>query len=95
MSVEFSECTSSYYVNNNSWQILYKKPFDLNIFLSHIKYGRKITKRTIQACRTCFLKGTSLIFVLVLWPLGWMRFLAIFVQMTYGNFRNCATFFVR
>ena len=46
MSVEFCECTSSYYVNNNSWQILYKKnPFDLYIFLSHMKYRRKITKR--------------------------------------------------
>ena len=43
MSVEFCECTSSYYVNNNSWQIFLKKnPFDLNIFLSHMKYDRKI-----------------------------------------------------
>ena len=28
-----------------AWQILFKKePFDLNIFLSHMKYGRKIKK---------------------------------------------------
>ena len=42
MSVEFCECTSSYYVNNNSWQICKKNPFGLNIFFSHMKYGRKI-----------------------------------------------------
>ena len=42
MSGEFCECTSSYYVYNNSWQILLEKPFDLNIFLSRMKYERKI-----------------------------------------------------
>ena len=42
ISIEFCECTSSYYVNNNSWQFCKKNPFDLNIFLSHMKYGRKI-----------------------------------------------------
>ena len=25
-----------------AWEILYKKLFDLNIFPSHMKYGRKI-----------------------------------------------------
>ena len=27
-----------------AWQILLKKPFDVNMFLSHMKYGRKIVK---------------------------------------------------
>ena len=28
-----------------AWQILLKKPFDSYIFLSHMKYGRKINNR--------------------------------------------------
>ena len=63
MSVEFCEGTSSYYVNNNSWQILFKKknPFDLNIFLSHVKYGRKITtaiEKVIDKCSYMSLVGS-------------------------------------
>ena len=36
--------------NFGAWQILFKKTFDLNIFLSHMKYGRK----TIICLRVIF-----------------------------------------
>ena len=50
MSVEFCECTSSYYVNNISWQILLKKPVRFKYFPSpyeiwaeNIKSEQKVT----------------------------------------------------